>query len=307
MSTALAQTHNTKGVRQLSGTRQRQVAGLGSLDPDLVQAMIGAGYDPAILSTLDAMGATDDQVENLFLSGADPSTLINQLGGATPAPGGNATQAGSYPAGAVPSTVSTAFGIYDLTQEATWSQFNSIFSSVKEELQSVARKFPGDADTAQHIQEFNSTVMQYANYYEELFGSAPPNIPLASTTGLGGLGVFPILAVAGIAAAIVAILATAYAIHQWATVKLAQAPAQTAVANAQSTQAQNQSQLVSQYRALVAAGNTQAANALLPTLTAMGINPNASMDWNAWFQQNMFFILAGVAAVVVLPPLIKKL
>lgn len=300
MSNALAKTHNSLGVRRLS------LKGLGA-DPDLIQALIDAGYDSGIINTLAAMGATDAQLENMVLDGTDPATLMNQLGGALPPAGGNSTQAGSYPAGAVPTAVSTAFGIYDLTQEATWSQFNSIFSSIKQELQSVARKFPGDADVAAHIQDFNSNVMQYANYYAQLFGSAPSPIPLASTTGLGTMGVFPILAVAGIVAAIVAVLAAAYAVHQWAIVKLAQAPAQTATAQAQTTQAQNQSQLVAQYRALVAAGNTTAANALLPTLSALGINPNATMDWSAWFQNNMFLIFAGVAAVVVLPPLIKKL
>lgn len=348
MSTAIARTHNTKGVATLGAERRRtaellglgaerrrgaelygmgaerrrtaelygmgaerrrsaEMSGLGA-DPDLLAAMVANGYDPAILNTLVAMGATDAQLENLFLDGADPTTLMNQLGGALPPAGGNATQAGSYPQSAVPTTVSSVFGVYDLTQESSWAAMNSVFQNVKQQLESVARQFPGDADVAQHIQDFNSSVMQYAGYYQQLFGSAPSPIPLASTTGtLGALGVFPIVIVGGMVVALAAILGAAAVTLAWISWKKTQVPGQTATANAQNTQAQNASQLVTQYRAFIAAGDTAHAQQLLPALTAMGVNPNASTDWTTWFQNNMVLIFAGVAAIVVLPPLIKKL
>lgn len=313
MSTALATTRNTLGFRTLKG--------LGAADPDLVAQIIADGYDPGTINTLVAMGVTDDQLENMVLDGTDPATLVNQLGGALPAAGGNAAQAGSYPQSAVPSTISTAWGVYDLTQDSAWMAMLSVLNGVKNDLQAVAVKFPNDADTAQHIQDFNSQVLEFAGYYQEAFGAAPSPIPLASTTGLGrmsGLGVVPLVFVAGVAVAIAAILAAAYAYHQWAQVKLAQiaAPAAAATATAQQTTTATQAALTTQYQGLVAAGqgNSPQAQQLLSTINALAAatpaTPGSSLlptNWTLWFQQNMGLIFAGFAAVIILPPVIKKL
>lgn len=340
MSVAITRTHNTMGVRTLGAAvaplsmRSRRRTGgyfvLGGLgaSADIISGMISEGYDPSVISTLAAAGASDDQLQALWDNfGAGTSdfanaanSLLTQL---THGPGGAASSP-SYPQSTVPTTVSTAFGVYDLTQESSWNAINSIFVGVANELNAVATKFPGDATTAQQIQGFNQTVMQWAGYYDQMFGYSPSPLPLASTTGaptlsgMRGLGVFPVLAVAALAAAVIAALAIAYSYHQWAQTKLAQSAVQaTQAATAQqvSTAATTQANaLLTQAAAAQAAGNTslatslrsQAAALMSPTITAAGlaVSPTAGTQLASFFTANWMYIALAIGAIVVLPNLV---
>lgn len=331
MSTAIASTHNTIGLRNLGRTSHGRIFSqsrphlngyltLGSApDPDTVGALTSAGYDPALIQTAIALGATDEQLLALPYPAdeneraAAMQQLIGQLQGIVPAPGQaviTAPNAGTTQA-ASQWTVSTAFGVYDMTQEASWNAINNIFSGTRNDLNAAATKFPGDPDVISHIQQFNSLVMQWAGYYQQAFGSAPNPIPLASTGTLSGtLGVFPIAIAIVAAAFIVGALATVYAIKQWAAVKLAQqgtvtqaTSASTSAANsllqqASNAQAQGNSSLAAQLRA-------QAQQLLNQASTTA--SPVSAASVNSFFSQYGIWILLIAGGAIVLPPLIKKL
>jgi len=332
MSYAVASTHNTKGVRTLGAATapltmrpRRQTGGylvLGNMGDasDTASGMISEGYDPSVVATLLAAGASDAQMQGLWDNTAPGSSdfalganqLLTQLTGGA----GGASSAPGFPQNLQNATVSTAFGVYDLTQEASWNTINNIFVQVANELNQVATKFPGDADTASKIQQFNSTVMQWAGYYQQMFGYAPSPLPLASTTGtpgLSGLGVFPVVAVLAIAAAIVAALAAAYAYHQWAQAKLAATTVMQTQANTQQTTAAaataQANQLLAQAAAAQASGNgtlatqlrAQALQLQSQAATVSGTANATAMAIGSFLQTNWWIFAVGLGALIIVP------
>lgn len=282
MSTTIMSNAITTGTRRLSTLG---AWGLGAAPSDLAQQMITDGYDSTIIVNLSNANATDAQLQNLYdnygAGTAEFALAANQLlSYLTGGPGGAASAPG-YPASAVPTTVSTAFGVYDLTQQAAWDQISGQLSNVRDQINQVAGLAPKDPDVRQHVQDFNTRVGEFAGYYQQLFGSAPSSIPLAS---IPTLGVAPLVIPVAIVAAVVAIIAIAYSYGQWAQTKRAQIAAQSQAA----------------LLPLIPAGAT-------PDQITRILNPGASTNLAAWAQNNMGMILFFIAVVALGPPLIKKL
>jgi hypothetical protein len=260
-----------------TGTRRLQTLGawgLGSLS-DIAQGMINDGYNGVILSTLSDAGATDAQLQNLwdnYQPGPDFNLAANNLMRSL-APSG-AIIDNWLPAPAV-SVINTAFGAFNLADQAAWNQISSLLSSVGAKIQEVARLGPKDPDVVQHVNDFNAKVAQFAGWYQQVFGLTPPNIP--ATVTLGILPVVPLTA--AIVGGVVLIIAAAYAYGQWADVTKARLLAQT-------------------QSALISSGSSpQQISALL--------NPGTS-GWTVWLQQNTGMLIAALAAIVIVPPLLRR-
>lgn len=326
MSYAIAPTFesNRIGVRNLS---QRSRLGgvlsgwnLGSApDQDTVNELVANGYDPGTISTLALLGATDEQLLALpyptdaGTRSAAAAQLMNQLGGGAAAPGMPASSAGSYPQSAQPTTVSSAFGAYDLTQEASWNAISSLFSQVQQLLNQTAQLAPKDADTIANVTQFNGLVVQWAGYYQQAFGSAPGNLPMASIpSGLGALGVIPVVIVVALVAGVAALLASLYGIYQWAQTKQAQIRANQQNQSQATTAAQATANNLLQQAAAVQASNPTLANQLrtqasqLIGQTVAATSTTAPGALTSWFTSNWAAVAAVVALLVIAPPLIKK-
>jgi hypothetical protein len=289
MSVTIMPNAINTGVRRLTPLLSGfESWGLGA-SPDIIAAMTAlgpdGGYDPATINSLVAAGATDAQLQNLWdnYGAGTPefafaaNQLLQVLTGRPGATGG-----GGYPSAAIPSTVSTAFGIYDLSQQWAWDQINSQLSSVRDQINQVGRLAPKDPDVVQHVRDFNARVGEFAGYYQQLFGNAPSTIPFAST--LGVLGLAPLVIPAAIIAAVVAIIAIAYSYSQWAQTKRAQIAAQS------------QAAVIS----AIPAGST-------PAQVASILNPGTSpTDWSAWLQKNMPLLIVALAGIVIVPPLLRR-
>lgn len=338
MSYATAPTFeaNKIGVR-----RVYTLAGLGTA-PDqttIAELVVTGGYDMGDINTLIAMGATNEQLQALpYPAAADErsaafSNLMNQLGGAQAAPGGSAASAGSYPQSAVPTTVSSAWGAYDLTQEASWRAIANLFTTVQQQLNSIARLAPNDPDVISHVQQFNSLVVQWAGYYTQAFGSAPSPLPMASIPGGGSmsgtLGVIPVAIAAALIAGVVVLLGSLYAIYTWGQTKKAQITATAQVQGQVVTGSQGTintllSQAATEYAdadAAAAAGNValaaqkrahaaelqREAAVLAGQLNSTTLPGVAVAPLTNWFTQNWMAVAAVLVGLAILPPLIKKL
>lgn len=302
MSTTVISTINTTGVRRLRTLGSWCCLGASA---DMISGMIGEGYDPSVINALAAAGASDIQLQNLWNNYAagsqDFAVAANQLlTSLTGGPGGAASAPG-YPSGAQPTTISTAFGVFDLLQQSSWDAINSLFISAQQRLNALASKNPKDPDIVSMVQEFNSNVAQWANYYAQAVGNAPANIPLASIPTLSGLGIAPLIIV-GIVAAVAALIAWLYG---FITGKIAQKEA----AQAALLTAQNQSSLLTQYNAAQSSGNTQLAAQLAAMLKATGTpppQPPGTTNWSTWFQQNFGLLLAALVGIAIVPPLLRQ-
>jgi hypothetical protein len=292
-------------------------------DPDTIAELVANGYDASILATAEALGVTDETLlalpYGLGVSGDEISQaeqqLLAQLGGAAPPVGAPATAAPSYPAGAVPQyMVNTAFGTLDLLQESTWNQIAALFQQAQQQLQAVAKASPNDNDVISQVNTFNSLVAQFSDAWNKVFGSAPSSMPMVS---LSGLGILPLIAVTAVAAAVVAVCYGLYLLFQWLTNR-SQTAAQTqqqqqGMAALQSTGAQQ----LAAAKAALASGNTALYNQLMAAYnqTQATLQKTASttpttataQNWSLWFQQNWGYIAAAFAAIVILPPLMKKI
>jgi hypothetical protein len=322
MSYAIAPTFESNRL----GLRPVALSGLWGLgtaaDQDTINELVAAGYDPATISTLALLGATNEQLQALpypadsGTRAAAASNLMNQLGGGLAAPGAPATSAGSYPQSAQPTTISTAFGIYDLTQEDSWNAISSLFTQVQQLINQVAQQAPNDPDVVDHVQKFNSLVLKWAGYYQQAFGSAPSPLPLASIPGGGSLsgtlGFIPIAIAALVAGGIVVLLAALYGIYQWAQTKKAQIAATSQTQQQATTGAQNAANQLLQQAQAVQASNPQLATQLRSQAAALiGQTVSATSPQTgaltSWFTQNWGAIAAVIALLVLSPPLIKKL
>jgi hypothetical protein len=325
MSYAAAPTFesNRLGSRNLSvlsgvGGSTLRGWGLGGFSTDILTGMMNEGYDPSVLNALLAAGATDAQMQSLWdnTAAGSPqfaSSANSLLSSLTGGPGGAASAPG-YPQAAVPTTVSSAFGTYDLTQEASWNAIASLFSQVQQLLNQTAQLAPRDADTIANVTQFNSLVVQWAGYYQQAFGSAPGSLPMASipSSGLGALGVIPVVVVVALVAGVAGLLTALYGIYQWTQVKKAQITANQQVQSQAITAAQAQANNLMAQAAtldktnptLAAQLRTQASQLMGQTITATNPNPPGALT--SWFTSNWAAVAAVVALLVIAPPLIKK-
>jgi hypothetical protein len=319
MSYAIAPTFeaNKIGVRRVYTLGRAGFAGA----PDaLALQMIADGYDISTITTLTDANATDAQLQNLYdnygAGTAEFAVAANQLlSQLTGGPGG-AASAPNYPQSAVPTTVSSAWGVYDLTQEAAWSAISNIFTMVQQQLNSIAQQAPSDPDVVTHVTQFNGLVVQWAGYYTKAFGSAPSPLPMASIPGGGSLsgtlGVIPVVIAVAAIAGVAALLATLYGIYTWGqsyqaglkarsqvqatAITGSQAAANTLLAQANAIAASNPAQ--------ASAMRAQAAALLAQNVSATGTQPG---QLTTWFTQNWMGAAAVLLGVAVLPNLVKKL
>jgi hypothetical protein len=309
--------------------------GLGTPpDPDTLAQLQAAGYDMPTIQSAIALGATDEQLLALPFPAsqseiaAATQQLMSQLSGLQAAPGQPATGAPNFPQSAMPTTISTGFGIFDLATQAGWDAIAVQLSNVQQLVNQVAAQSPKDPDTGANVTQFNSAVVQFANYYSQVIGKSLSPLPLASIPAtLSGLGIFGIDD--AIIAAVIGIVALAFAAYQWASAKraasaatVAQAQAQqTAVTGAQSTantlltqaaglvaQANSlppaQSAQAAQLRAQAAVLQQQAGSLVGQAVSATSAQPG---QLTTWFTQNWVAVFAVILGVAVLPNLVKKL
>lgn len=319
MANTIMPTVFASGVRRLSVKTMSGWPMLGA-STDQVAGMISEGYDPSVITSLSTAGATDADLQNLWDNTAPGSqdfanaanNLMQRLTGRPGATGG-----AGYPSAAVPTTISTAFGVYDLAQQSAWDTISAQFVQTQQQLNALARSAPKDADVIQMVTDFNSLVAQYANYYQQAFGSAPSTIPLASFPGLSGLGIAPLVIIGGIAAAVAALLATLYLLNQRITAKAALVQAQGAsqtTANVGSLSDTYRQQIQSM-NAAYAAGNKALGDQLAAqaqqtaqAIQKVGASPGSGgeVNFSAWFQQNWGWLMIGLGAIVIVPAALKR-
>lgn len=349
MSYAIAPTFEANKIGVRRAYTLGQFRGLGDVN-DTAQSMINDGYDPNIVYPLVTYGATDAQLQNLYdhygagtpeFNDAANGLLsylksqpniqappVNMQTSAAGAAYGAAAAAGS-------TIINSAWGALDLSGKDAWDFISGQFSTTQQNLNALAQKAPKDPDVVQMVTDFNGTVMQWAGYYQSVFGNAPSPLPMASIPTLSGLGVAPLIIAAGVIAGVAAVLGTLYLLNQRIALKN-----QALLAQASLTQAQSQSGAVN---AGIATGNnflTQAAallahaNSLPPSQAAQAAQERAQAAalqqqaatlfggslsatstpqaqapsaLTSWFTQNWMGVAAVLVAVAVLPNLVKKL
>lgn len=339
LSYAAISTRNTIGSKPLppatlSGWARlaghNQLLTLGDLDMNdqAVIDALNAGIDQGTLATLVAEGATDGQLEALANGQLDLPTLMAMLTGNLPAPGSAAGTATNFPStsgltSAQQAQVNQAIqqtGM-DPTDDASWyditGQLQAMNSNIQT-LEAMAQKYPAVASAAasQIIalrQEYSGIASQWVGAYSAVYGSTPSGL-----SGLGTLGIAPLVAVAYIAV-FVAVVAGLYALVQH--YNAANATAQAAVGNAAAAQTQaqanitataNQTALTQQIAAANASGNTALASTLAKQLqslqaTALTAPPPAATTLTEWFETNWMWVAGAAAVFVLAPPLIKKI
>jgi hypothetical protein len=263
--------------------------GLGSVPTeDTLAAFRDDGYDMGVIHTLVVMGATEEQLSDLLANYAPgtpefadvASSLMNQFGGAQAAPGAPSTSARSFPQAAIPTEISTAFGVYDLAQESAWHEISGVFADTQQKVQDLASKAPADLEVRQIVSDFNSLVMRYADYYTQAFGDPPSPLPLASWPTMSGLGIAPVVIIGAIAAGVLAVLAGVYLLNQ-----------RTDLAN-QRIDLELRREAVQKLGPGATSGDVLAAERGKPATT----------DWTVWFQTNAkWFALVAIGMVVAGP------
>ena len=249
---------------------------------DIMQSMMNDGYNSSTLNELITAGATAPMLQNLWDNTAAGSqefaVAANQLlTNLTGGPGGAASAPG-YPT----AMVSTAFGLFDLSQQAGWDGIAATLSMVRKLVNQVAAGAPNAPDVVANVGQLNSQIAQFSSYYSQVTGKAPT---------LSGLGIFGvddaiILAVIGIVAAV-------YAIYQWATTRKAQAAATVSAAQAQAALIQS-----------IPPGSTP--EQISSILTAGVPQPGSAQNWAAYLQQNMGVIFGVMIGAIVFVKVLKK-
>jgi hypothetical protein len=325
VSYAIAPTFEANKI----GVRRAYTLGRMAGAPDaLALQMIADGYNISTITTLADNNATDAQLQFLYdnYGAGTPefaqaaNTLLAQLTGGMA--GGTVSPGSSAP---VPTTISTGFGIFDLATQAGWDGLAQQLSNVQQLVNQAAAQFPKDPDTFANVTQFNSAVMQFANYYNQVVGKSLSPLPLAAIPTLSGLGIFGIDD--AVIAAVIGVVALAFAAYQWASAKRASAAATTAQAQTQTagiTAAQSTANtLLNQAASLVAQANSlppaQSAQAAQLRAQAAAMQQQASglvgqavsttqpSQLTSWFTQNWIGVAAVLLGVAVLPNLVKKL
>ena len=297
-----------------TGVRRLQTLGgwgLGAAPSAIAQGMIAENYDPSVIISLSNAGATDAMLQNLWDNTAAGSQefaiaanqlLTNLTGG----PGGAASAPG-YPTGAIPQ-IQTEFGFMDLSLRSTWDQISGLFSQASAGLNAIAAQRPNDPAVIQMRSQYNALANQFSSAWSTVFsGSSPVHTlsgweDIATASGiviLGGIAIasgvgIPLVAVVG------TILAGLALIVKWINSQ----SAQTAVSQ---TAASTQAQLATALANAQAKGDTATAQQILSTMQATSGQAQPGVtNWSAWLQQNMGLLIFGLAAIVIVPPLLKR-
>lgn len=196
---------------------------------------------------------------------------------------------------------------YDPTDRSSWQSLVDLFREVNQDLQMVENAYriagpqhPGDPAFAQlgrdliaKRQQYADLASQFTRYYTMVMGSAP--------SGIAGLGIVPIIWVAGAAVFIVIAFATLYGIRVWSK----QVDVNALAAQSAQTQAQTNQALIPALARAQAAGDTVTANSILKTMAATGAQPAGTIE--TWLMTNAKWIGLGAAGLIVLGPLSQGL
>jgi hypothetical protein len=196
---------------------------------------------------------------------------------------------------------------YDPTDSSSWANLVSLFQEVNQDLQTLehqAQTVPGVAaavgrDLIAKRQQYSDLATQFTRYYTLLMGSAP--------AGISGLGIAPLVWVAGAAVFIVGAFITLYAIHTWSkSVDVNAIQANATQTQTQSTASTNKD-LLSALAAAQAKGDTVTAQAILKTLASTGAQPQSASTLETWLMTNAKWIGLGAVALVMAGPLASGL
>jgi hypothetical protein len=184
---------------------------------------------------------------------------------------------------------------YDPTDSSSWSSLTTLFREVNQDLISLEQAIGSNPAAAQAIgrdliakrTEYGALATQFVRYYTMLMGSAP--------SGLSGLGVAPMVWVAGAAVFIVGAFIALYALRDWSkSIDVSHLAAQSS--------GSTQAALVSAMQKAQAAGDTVTATTIAKQLAQVGGAPASSFE--SWFMSNAKWIGLGMGAIVILPGLI---
>jgi hypothetical protein len=289
-------------------------------DPDTLNELTSAGYDPGMLQTLVAMGATNEQLQSLPYP-ADPNEMA-------------AAEQALMSALSAPSTGSTQVAQDVGTLQ---SQANNLVAQVKQMQTELAQMtqaaaaalaagHPWPLSVAQQLtqqqNDLNSIISQVQTVYRAAFGTGAP--------GLSGLGVDPVT-IAAAAAAVSVILAAIALWWQHENTLKAQIAVQQTQANTQQqavAAANQQSQsLIDQANILDQQGNAAAAKGDYTSATALHAQATSLRNQAAaivkaatqtatggdvptqigeFFQKYWPYFALGAGALIVLPMLTGK-
>lgn len=288
MSTMVASTRNTIGMKTLA--RQIGMSGLGSGAADAIDA----GVDSGLVSTLQALGATDAQLEAVAMDPDSESAalnLLNQLTGNSAVP---------TPAGLQQQSISQT-GV-DLTDPASWyditGQLQQANAALKNLEAQVAANPSIGAQVIQLRNDYTDLSTKWIQAYGTVFGSTP--------SGLSGLGIAPLIlttAIIATAAVVIAGLGVWWE-HYHTTAAIVSSKS---TVTTQQTVSQTQQSLINAAQAAAAAGNNALAQQYLAQVPAANAQPSSGATIANWFTSNWQW-LAGIAVVMAIgPQLVKKL
>lgn len=318
MANTIMPTVFASGVRRLRTLSGWPMLGAMGTPPDqttIAELVVNGGYDMGTINMLITMGATNEQLQALpYPASANEraagiTNLMNQLGGAQATPGAAATSAGSYPQGAIPVIQTDLFGNLDLSLRSSWDAITSQFAQVGQQLNAIAAQSPNDPAVIQMRGQYNSLAKQFSDAWLRVFGGSAPVSTLGDwqdiAVGSGIVVIGGVLIASGVGiplvAGIVGIASGLAVVVKWINSR----NAQNAVAQ---TVASTQAQLAQALAAAQAKGDTATANQILKTMAVTGGTAQAPgvSNWGTWFQQNMPLLIGALAAIVIVPPLLRR-
>ncbi len=222
-------------------------------------------------------------------------------------------------------TSSQQAGQTDASSESSWLNALSYlqqWNTNLKQLEAIFQQHPGDqawqsfgSNLLNNQQQYFSTANQFMTVYRAVYGHIPDG--LTGYDSLGYLGQFDPVTAAAYAAVLSAVLIAAIAGYEYTLSLQTQAQALLQQQQTAGTQVNTAASLVQQAATAAASGDTTTANALYAQAAALNTQASqvstaattaASSTSITAFLQNNFGLLAGLAlAVVVLPPLIKKI
>jgi hypothetical protein len=277
---------------------------LGAVSADERTSALAAGLDSHTLDTLDALGATDGDIEELLAGAIDLPALMQQLTGGPPSAGVPAGQMNAEPTDWLTYGVESALDSLD----ADVGTLESLASSDPRVNAAVGSQVA--AERAQ-VNSWRGTYQGWVNAapQPQVF-TMPDGSKLIGTIDEAGVNPVAIVAVAAVLA-----LAGAIVYYHTQTVNATMAEALAAQSTAQTAgmSITSATQFFQRADAADAAGDHVSAaqfraqgNAILKAGTPVSAS-GMPTDWGAWLQKNAVVIGLIGAAVILGPSLIKRI
>jgi hypothetical protein len=199
---------------------------------------------------------------------------------------------------------------FDPTDQSSWTSLTSLFREVNQDLQALEQQYaasvvpgapanPAAAQLGRDLiamrTQYNDLASQFVHYYTLVIGSAP--------SGLAGLGIVPIIWVAGAAVFLITAFAVLYALRNQSK----QIDVNKITAQAQLQAAGTDTQLADMLARQQAAGDTVGANATIALMKQRAVAQPGSGSMEQWLMTNAKWIGLGAAGLIVLGPLSQGL